>query len=596
MASNNLPKYFSSASLLSYLQCPYKFKLLYIDKVGALYKKTKPYQAVGDTIHKVLSEFFRITDLKERTLEKLISLLDIHWVSEGYSTKEQEAEFKHNAVYWLRNFYVNNDVSIIPLYTEEFFRVEIKSFFLTGKIDRIDDIGDGVEIIDYKTGGRVITEEELYSDLQMNIYALCCWEKYKLFPKIVSQIFLQHNQKISVAVSPQKLQDVKNQVIEIVEKIYSDEKFLPTKNNLCPYCDFLTICPEMGMGVKIVKEKELKDEFQEITKRLERTINDLFTLNKISLDISELVDSKKIISSIPEFVKGLGIVKKVAVYLYNEEDNEFVLQNEETMPNKSIKQNELFKVLGITTQKDLVSTILTKEQADCILKDFTLNDSLFLPMVAQERLLGFVLVSQKTDYSKFTNYDVSLLQNLVNHVSVSLNNALLYELAITDGLTGLFVQRYFMSRLAYEIQRVKRYNTVFSLLMIDIDFFKQVNDIYGHLAGNKVLKKLAKILVSNVRQTDIVCRYGGEEFVILLIECGKQWAEKIALRINEAVKNTVFEIDENKTINITVSIGVETYYPDATAEEIIDHADKALYVAKTTGRNKVVVYDKNFVT
>jgi diguanylate cyclase (GGDEF)-like protein len=594
----DLPKYFSSAALSTYLQCPYKFKLLYIDRVGTAYKKPQPYHSFGNTIHKVLAEFFKITNLQERTIDKLLSLLETFWISEGYSTKEQEAEYKHNAVYLLRNFFANNDVTISPLFTEEFFRVNIEDFYLTGKIDRIDEIQGGVEIIDYKTGGYILTPEELNEDLQMNIYALCCWEKYKLFPKIVSQIFLQHNQKVSVIKTPEVLQEIKQYVIDIVRRIYSDEKFLPVENKLCPYCDFLIVCPLMGMGAKIVKEKELEQDFKNVAKQLQRAINDLHLLNKISLDVSEMMDTQKIVSSIPDFILSFEIVKKVAVYLYHEDNKNFVLAK--SSQNVAIPQiidfNTVQQMINLETEMSLLpqAKILLPDDL-LILKNFSSFEILFLPMISRERFLGFVLCSEKKDCSNFTNYDISLLQSLINHIAVALHNAQLYELAITDGLTKLFIHRFFISRLEYEILRVQRYNTTFSFLLIDIDHFKQINDTYGHLVGDEVLRYLAKILLSSVRITDVVSRYGGEEFAILLIECGREWAEKIAYRIKENVEKTVFKIGDLE-LHITVSIGVETYYSGATVREIIEHADKALYHAKKLGRNRVVVYDKIFDT
>jgi len=524
----DLPKYFSPVALETYLQCPYKFKILYIDRIGARYKKPQPYHSFGNTIHKVLAEFFKIRNLQERTIDKLLLLLDTYWISEGYSTKEQEAEYKHNAVYLLKNFFENNDVTITPLFSEKFFRISIEDFFLTGKINRIDEVPGGVEIIDYKTGGYIPKSEELEKDLQMNIYALCCWEKYKLFPKIVSQIFLQHNQKISVSKTPQCIQETKQNIIDIVRRIYSDSEFLPQQNNLCPYCDILPICPLMGMGVKIAKEKELEQDFKIINKQLQRAINDLHLLNKISLDIAEIIDTQKIISSIPDFISGFGIVKKVAIYLYNEENKCFTLA--ENLQNISITPKIDFETIHHIVKfnnESLPQAEILSPNNIYIFKEFSSTEILFLPMVSRGNFLGFILCSEKKDYSNFTNYDISLLQSLVNHIAVALHNAQLYELAITDGLTKLFIHRFFISRLEYEILRVQRYNTTFSLLLIDIDHFKQINDTYGHLVGDEVLRQLAKILLSSVRITDVVCRYGGEEFAILLIECGHEWAQKL---------------------------------------------------------------------
>ncbi len=588
---NQIPKYFSAGNLTTYLQCPFKFKLAYIDGLATLYKKHKPYLSAGTTVHKVLSEFF-LLEKEKRSIDTMLELLDKHWVSEGYTSKEEETDYKHQVINWLRNFYHNNDIFVIPRYVEEFFRVPIKEFYITGKIDRIDDFEDGVEIIDYKTGGYVPTEEEFKKDLQMNIYAIACFEKYKLFPKKISEIYLQHNYKISATLTQEDLTNTKNNIIEIVEKIYSDKEFKPQKSNLCPYCDFLTVCPEMGMGVKVVQKEKMEQELKEINRQLEKAINDLSLLNSMTLEISSIMDSEKLIDIVTEYISQLGRIKQVAVYMLEQEENIFKLKKSIGCKEpwiKSIEMKTLYTYFGF--ENAVTSKIIDNQEITTKLK---CQKVLFLPMIAKEKILGFVLVAQKTDYSDFSHYDISLLQNLLNHIAVSINNARLYELAITDGLTKLYDQRYFLLQLEQELLRAERYNSVFSLLMIDIDFFKQVNDTYGHLAGDSVLKQLAKILLKSVRETDIVCRYGGEEFSIILISCGKNWAEQIATRIKSNVENAEFDIN-GKKIKLTVSIGVETFYKGITKQQIISHADKALYKAKLAGRNRVVVYE-NFIS
>ena len=163
-----------------------------------------------------------------------------------------------------------------------------------------------------------------------------------------------------------------------------------------------------------------------------------------------------------------------------------------------------------------------------------------------------------------------------------------YKLATTDGLTELYNHRYFQDTLRKQIETSKRYNQPFSLIIIDIDFFKNFNDTYGHQAGDAVLKGVAHILKRNTRATDFVCRYGGEEMSIILPYTDQKEAQINAERICNAVANHIFKLPNNVDCNVTISLGVATYPEDGeTPQDIIEKADKALYWAKEHGRNQV---------
>ncbi len=164
-----------------------------------------------------------------------------------------------------------------------------------------------------------------------------------------------------------------------------------------------------------------------------------------------------------------------------------------------------------------------------------------------------------------------------------------YKLATTDGLTELFNHRYFQEQLRMNVEHSKRYNTEFSLIIIDIDFFKKFNDNYGHQSGDAVLKQISSTLKQNVRATDIVCRYGGEEISIILPNTGSEEAIKIAQKLCNIVANKKLKLANNKESNVTISLGVSTYSETdgLTPEEIISSADKRLYRAKENGRNRV---------
>lgn len=163
-----------------------------------------------------------------------------------------------------------------------------------------------------------------------------------------------------------------------------------------------------------------------------------------------------------------------------------------------------------------------------------------------------------------------------------------YKLATTDGLTELFNHRYFQEQIRMQVEQCKRYNTNFSLIIIDIDFFKKFNDNFGHQSGDAVLREVAQTLKRNVRATDIVCRYGGEEMSIILPNMGEKEAYSTAQKICDRVAQNKFRLANGKETNVTISLGVSTFPQDGkTAEELISAADKRLYDAKNNGRNQV---------
>ena len=163
-----------------------------------------------------------------------------------------------------------------------------------------------------------------------------------------------------------------------------------------------------------------------------------------------------------------------------------------------------------------------------------------------------------------------------------------YKLATTDGLTELYNHRYFQEQIRMQVEQAKRYNNNFSLIIIDIDFFKKFNDTFGHQSGDAVLRQVAQTLKKNVRATDIVCRYGGEEMSIILPNTIKEEAYTTAEKICSRVADRKFKLVGDKETNVTISLGVSTYPFDGdTAQKIIEAADKKLYEAKNNGRNQV---------
>lgn len=163
-----------------------------------------------------------------------------------------------------------------------------------------------------------------------------------------------------------------------------------------------------------------------------------------------------------------------------------------------------------------------------------------------------------------------------------------YLLATTDGLTELYNHRYFQEQMKMQVEQSKRYNAPFSLIIIDIDFFKKFNDTFGHQAGDAVLRQVAQLLKSNIRATDIACRYGGEEMSIILPNTPKNVSVSTAEKICKRVASKKFKLNNHQESSVTISLGVATYPDDGeTPSDLIEAADKRLYQSKNNGRNQV---------
>lgn len=216
------------------------------------------------------------------------------------------------------------------------------------------------------------------------------------------------------------------------------------------------------------------------------------------------------------------------------------------------------------------------------------------PLIIQDRVIGLVgMGSLKPDY--FDEEHIRLVCAFADQVAIALENVRLFEetqrLATTDALTGLFNRRHFFDLSHAELERAYRYRRQLSVMMIDIDRFKRINDQFGHQTGDKVLQIVARRIASTLREIDISGRYGGEEFVVLLPETGLQEASEAAERLRKCISDTPFDTDE-VSVNITVSIGVVSLdnSEKVEIEKLFDRADHALYTAKQAGRNRVKIW------
>lgn len=219
---------------------------------------------------------------------------------------------------------------------------------------------------------------------------------------------------------------------------------------------------------------------------------------------------------------------------------------------------------------------------------------LCLPLICNGQSVLGVLNLYRKRINAFDSIELELFNRISEQLAFTLKNILLFEhtkeLSITDELTGIYNRRYFNERFERELQRSKRYHHSLSVLMLDIDHFKMYNDLNGHIKGDELLKRVAVILETNLRKADIIARFGGEEFVILLPEISRNQARKVADKLRRKIESTPFENEESQPEGkITISLGLTVYPEDSERpQKLIQYADKALYLAKSRGRNCVV--------
>jgi diguanylate cyclase (GGDEF)-like protein len=223
---------------------------------------------------------------------------------------------------------------------------------------------------------------------------------------------------------------------------------------------------------------------------------------------------------------------------------------------------------------------------------YATGSCIIAPLMSGHRIIGVLNLADKLTGEAFdTEIDLPPIEQLCELIGASIYNIELFReverQAKTDGLTGLANRRTFIETLSAEVERAKRYGTKLSMLMIDMDRLKEINDKLGHTAGDAALVHVASVIRNSVRASDVPARYGGDEFSVVLVETGLRQAQALAKRLMKDINDATFQF-ENHTIAPTLSIGVGQFNDDPTPEHLINRVDAALYDAKQTGRDKVV--------
>jgi len=362
------------------------------------------------------------------------------------------------------------------------------------------------------------------------------------------------------------------------------------------------------IGTLAFRFNEMLDALESNNKALDRKIFEIETLFKASQAMNFQSDTDKLIKQILEMAGRAIRAERCSIMLQTSAGAEeletkivFGLGNGQSIENvKSAIRIKSGEGIAGTVLKTGSSLIVNDGHRDPLFKSFdstsdhekTIRNLISVPLKIKDRVTGVINGTNKLNNESFTEEDQRLLEALAQQAAMAVEHARLYELAITDGLTKLFIHRYFQARLEEEMARAKRYHTACSLVLFDIDHFKKFNDTYGHQQGDIVLIEVAKLIKLAVRDTvDIPARYGGEEFAIILPETDAKGALLVAERLRKTVESFDFPGQE-QALKVTISLGVATFPDHASVKSVlIKKADMALYECKSRGRNCSFIFD-----
>jgi len=317
----------------------------------------------------------------------------------------------------------------------------------------------------------------------------------------------------------------------------------------------------------------------------------LEAINAIAQQTTAVLELKELLAKVCSLIQSAFRVSQVSVLL--KEDEDLVLRARHGTLTPRISENGRLPAetglwgRALATGKTQIENDATAA-ADYI--EFYLETAarMCIPLVSFGQTLG-VLVLDSATKGAFNSSDVQPLESVADICATAIQNAYyvdrVKQLAYLDGLTGVFNRRFFELRIAEEIERARRFNNGMAVIMVDIDQFKRLNDEFGHLLGDEVLRQVSSIFHQHLRKIDVVCRYGGEEFGILLAQTDSQHAMGVAEKLRRVVEAWQFP---GVPRPVTISAGVASFPGDgANRDDLMKAADAALYAAKQSGRNRV---------
>jgi diguanylate cyclase (GGDEF)-like protein len=356
-------------------------------------------------------------------------------------------------------------------------------------------------------------------------------------------------------------------------------------------------------GVEANEYTAVFEEMKGAHQRLQRMNAELELLNTIATTVNGTLDVSRVQISAMANIGNLMDVDEVQIFEYDDISNLFTLLASRPMLFEEISQ----KVITLPATEGVFDRVLQVPHGTLVhlaadeiylcpstMHIHEVKSLLAVPLRSRGRVFGVMMLGRHSD-KPFVDDDLTFMESVGRVLTVAIENARLFEqvqeLSLSDELTSLANRRMFNLRLTSELARIRDDRSGICLVMFDLDFFKRVNDEFGHPAGDQVLQQFARRVKLDVRQADLLCRLGGEEFALICSDTTLAVATSIAERICRRIAQTPFLLDDGTAIAITVSAGVAGSRIDLnTAESLVEAADHALYTAKTNGRNRVEVF------
>jgi diguanylate cyclase (GGDEF)-like protein len=354
---------------------------------------------------------------------------------------------------------------------------------------------------------------------------------------------------------------------------------------------------------KAIREKRLVEENLLLQKQLDSVKKELYFFDALSKTMTSSLDLDNMISEIMKKAKRLITADSWSVFLVDEATGDLVLEKTSLKKEKAGRRKKIRLKNG-----EGIAGWVAHEGIPVVLPDVSKDDRfssgkdrrsrpeakslMCVPIRSKGNILGVFEITNNTSSGSFTKDDLALFLRLVDHAAIAIEMTTIYqkmaEISVTDDLTKLFNTRYLNRTLEIEITRSNRHKSSLSLIFMDIDHFKVINDNYGHLVGSKLLVEVGQILIRSLRTIDIVARYGGDEFVMVLPQTAPGAALSIAERIRKAIEQYVFLKKEGYSLRMTASFGVASYPESAKSkEDLLRLADEAMYRVKNQTRNGV---------